>query len=111
MSFYSIVARTKYQRNGDVFESITYGCSFDTQKGECMKDNNKKKVKLELNKSYICTSRINVKVLPNQQVLARFCPEHNHTLSLEHLKVQKLTRSRREFLLDAFVMGASMLII
>lgn len=113
-TFYSLVSRGKYITKDDMeIESISYSCSFDMQRAVCLKhkqsnrSNKKRKVRFDLNESTVCTSRINVRVLPDNRVLASVCAEHNHVLSLEHLKVQKLPKNRRQFLTNAFVMGAS----
>lgn len=115
-TFYSVMARAKYQTKGLLIESITFGCSFDLQRALCMKhklsnqSKKKRRVRFDFNTSAVCTSRIYAKVYEDSHVLVKLCAQHNHPLSPDQFKVQKLPKSRRDFLTNAFVMGASMFI-
>uniref|UniRef100_A0A8D9DVC8 C2H2-type domain-containing protein n=2 Tax=Cacopsylla melanoneura TaxID=428564 RepID=A0A8D9DVC8_9HEMI len=108
LTFYSIMARTKDKTQSSLVESITYGCSFDFHRAQCIKSKTKKRIsRFDVYSSSVCTSRIYVKIFADMKVLAKYCAQHNHPLSPENLKVQKLPKSRRDFLMNAFVMGAS----
>ncbi|KAI5749050.1 hypothetical protein M8J76_004279 [Diaphorina citri] len=112
LTFYSVMARSEYQTNGKHVETITYGCSFDFQNALYIKHklsnrtNKKRKVRFDFNSSNICPARIQARI-SEDMVIAKVCAQHNHPHDLEHMKVQKLPKTRRDFLMNAFIMGAS----
>ncbi|KAL1464206.1 hypothetical protein WDU94_003874 [Cyamophila willieti] len=107
LTFYTIMARSKDKSQSRLVESITYGCSFDFHRAQCISKPSKRISRFDVHSSSVCTSRIYVKIFADMKVLAKYCAQHNHPLSPDNVKVQKLPKSRRDFLMNAFVMGAS----